>query len=91
MLLNPFVLSKIPFETISHAQQETGTSMFEEMQTPIKHVRGKMHPCLLQGFQQLGEMFCRMGKIQDTHRIRPMRVSKELQPVGCVAKRKLIW
>src|SRR5260370_23682010 len=48
---------------------------------------GKTHTCLLQGLQQFGHMFCRMGKIEDAHRIRPMPVSKELQPVCSIHDR----
>jgi hypothetical protein len=31
MLLDPFVLDKIAFETIGYAQQKTGASVFEDM------------------------------------------------------------
>lgn len=55
--------------------------MFEQMETPIKQVRGEVHASLLQGFQHLGDMFCRMGEVQNTERIRPMPLAKHLAPV----------
>src|SRR5450755_996750 len=47
MLLHLFVLSKIALETTSHAQQRTGTAMFEHMQTPLEHRGRKMHSRML--------------------------------------------
>ncbi|BCL83919.1 hypothetical protein ccbrp13_63840 [Ktedonobacteria bacterium brp13] len=81
VLVNPFSLCKMALQTISHAQQGMGISMLEDMQTAIKHVRRAMHVRLLQGFEQFGDMFCRMGKIQNPYCVRPMLVGKNLQPV----------
>jgi hypothetical protein len=55
--------------------------MFEHMQTALQHRGRKMHSRMLQGFQQLGDMFCCVGKIQDTHCIRPMPLRKRHTPV----------
>jgi hypothetical protein len=43
MLLDPFVLSQITPQTISHAQERARTTMFEDMQTPFEHLMRKTH------------------------------------------------
>jgi hypothetical protein len=59
-------------ELVSYAQKRAGTSMFEDVQTPLEHLSRNRQPCFLQGFEQLAHMFCGMREIQDTQRVRSM-------------------
>ncbi len=81
MLRDPLVLGQFAPQPISHAQERTGTAMFEDRQTSFEHLVGKTHACFLDGFEQLSEMFCRMGKIQDAHSVGPVLFGKGLTPI----------
>lgn len=45
-----FSLDSRPQVPISHTQQGTRPSMFEDMQTPLEHLSRKMHARLLESF-----------------------------------------
>src|SRR5436305_14116472 len=81
MLLDAFSACKMTCQPISHTQERSRASMFEDMQAAVEHLRRKVHLGIHQGFQQLGNMLCCVGKIQNTSSIRPMPIGKELTPV----------
>ncbi len=87
MLLDALALGQLAFKTVSHAQQETGTSMFEDVQTPLEHLIRNREAYFLQGFEQLAHMFCGMWKIQDAQRVGPMPLGKGLAPVCAIRDR----
>ncbi|GHO70479.1 hypothetical protein KSC_093710 [Ktedonobacter sp. SOSP1-52] len=58
-----------------------GTTMFEHMQTPLKHLGGDGHACIFDRFEQVRDVFDRMRKIQNANGIRPMPLDEGLAPV----------
>jgi len=63
VLVDSFLLGKLGPQAVSHVQQGSGTSMFENMQTAVEHLWRKMDFGFLQGFQQIGDMLSPMRKI----------------------------
>lgn len=82
VLLDAFALRQFATEPVSHAQERAGTSMLEDMQTPLEHLISNRDSGFLDAFEQLAHMFCGMGEIQDAQRVRPMPLGKGLAPVG---------
>jgi hypothetical protein len=87
MLTDPILFADLLWQTVGHAQQKRRTAMFEDMQTPFEHLRGKVKSGSFYAFEQLGQMLGRMGKIQNAQRIWSMHVKKGLQPVRPICHR----
>ena len=65
-------LSQIAPQPTSQMQERMGTSMSEDMQAAVEHLVRNRQAGFHQGFEQLADVFCRMGKIQDAQRVGPM-------------------